>query len=238
MVDDELTTLLAEQVAYYRARAPEYLDGALHAPGGDELKAALDAFAPRGEVLKLACGPGSWTPRLLHYAASVTAVDASPEMLALAHERAADRTRHRASQCPEQPVDRDHHDILLKSLHTTCANQADDRDRAAPTPVPAPARKPCRLIAHLGEMPIVVRPRLDLDRERDARRRDRERVDVPTPPPAQRVPEPPPLRLKRREGSPNLVLRASTNAAALGEREPVASVEPQPEREHEQGSRG
>lgn len=47
MVDDELATLLAEQVAYYRARAPEYLDGALHAPGGDELEAALDAFAPR-----------------------------------------------------------------------------------------------------------------------------------------------------------------------------------------------
>ena len=95
MVDDELTTLLAEQVAYYRARAPEYLDGALHAPGGDELKAALDAFAPRGEVLELACGPGSWTPRLLHYAASVTAVDASPEMLALAHERVGDDDRVR-----------------------------------------------------------------------------------------------------------------------------------------------
>lgn len=95
MVDDALTTLLAEQVAYYRARAPEYLDGALHAPGGDELEAALDAFAPRGDVLELACGPGSWTPRLLHYATSVTAVDASPEMLALAHERAGDDDRIR-----------------------------------------------------------------------------------------------------------------------------------------------
>ena len=29
MADDELGQLLAEQIAYYRARAPEYLDGAL-----------------------------------------------------------------------------------------------------------------------------------------------------------------------------------------------------------------
>jgi len=89
----ELTGLLAEQVAYYRARAPEYLEGALHAPGGDEIEAALDAFAPCGDVLELACGPGPWTSRLLRSAASVTAVDASPEMLALARERVGDDDR-------------------------------------------------------------------------------------------------------------------------------------------------
>lgn len=82
-----LTGLLAEQVAYYRARAPEYEAGALDLPGEDELIAALDAFRPTGDVLELACGPGTWTPRLLRYADSLTAVDAAPEMLAIAEAR-------------------------------------------------------------------------------------------------------------------------------------------------------
>jgi len=95
MVDDGLAGLLAEQVAYYRARAPEYLAGTLHPAGAGELAAALDGFAPGGDVLELACGPGPWTPRLLRCAASVTAVDASPEMLALARERVGDDDRVR-----------------------------------------------------------------------------------------------------------------------------------------------
>jgi SAM-dependent methyltransferase len=85
------TELLAEQVAYYRATAPEYLDGALDLPGGTELERALDAFAPAGDVLELACGPGTWTPRLMAHADTVTAVDAAPEMLALARERVGER---------------------------------------------------------------------------------------------------------------------------------------------------
>ena len=85
---DELESLLAEQVAYYRARAPEYEAGALPFAGGDELLDALDEFRPTGRILELACGPGSWTPRLLRDADSVTAVDSSPEMLARAAERA------------------------------------------------------------------------------------------------------------------------------------------------------
>jgi demethylmenaquinone methyltransferase/2-methoxy-6-polyprenyl-1,4-benzoquinol methylase len=77
--------LLADQIAYYRACAPEYFDGVIPgAVGGAELEAALDAFGPAGDVLELACGPGTWTPQLLRHAASVTAVDASPEMLAIA----------------------------------------------------------------------------------------------------------------------------------------------------------
>ncbi len=82
--DDEL---LAEQIDYYRAVADEYLDGGLDEPGGDELEQAIDDFAPAGDVLELACGPGTWTPQLLRHASSVTAVDASPEMLALAMQR-------------------------------------------------------------------------------------------------------------------------------------------------------
>jgi trans-aconitate methyltransferase len=38
-------------------------------------------------VLELACGPGVWTGQLLRHAADVTAVDASPEMLAIAAAR-------------------------------------------------------------------------------------------------------------------------------------------------------
>ncbi len=93
MADAEL---LAEQVAYYRARAPEYLDGLLDVPGSrSELEAVLDAFRPDGHVLELACGPGTWTPRLLRNAAWLTAIDAAPEMLALARERVGDDDRAR-----------------------------------------------------------------------------------------------------------------------------------------------
>ena len=81
---EELNRLLDEQLAYYRALAPDYLDQGLDLPGGGEIAAALDAFQPTGSVLELACGPGVWTGQLLRYAADVTAVDASPEMLAIA----------------------------------------------------------------------------------------------------------------------------------------------------------
>jgi SAM-dependent methyltransferase len=87
---DQLEGLLAEQVAYYRALATEYQDHWLDLPGGEELIAALDAFRPTGDVLEIACGPGSWTPALLRHAASVTAVDAAPEMLAIASAQIAD----------------------------------------------------------------------------------------------------------------------------------------------------
>lgn len=79
--------LLAEQRAYYSALASEYLDQGLDLPGAAELANALEAFRPTGSVLELACGPGSWTPQLLRHASDVTAVDASPEMLAIAASR-------------------------------------------------------------------------------------------------------------------------------------------------------
>jgi ubiquinone/menaquinone biosynthesis C-methylase UbiE len=41
-------------------------------------------------VLELACGPGVWTSQLLRHATDVTAVDASPEMLAIAAARVGD----------------------------------------------------------------------------------------------------------------------------------------------------
>jgi SAM-dependent methyltransferase len=84
---EELDHLLDEQIAYYRALAPDYLSQSLNLPGGDELIEALSAFQPTGSVLELACGPGVWTTQLLRYAVDVTAVDASPEMLTVAAAR-------------------------------------------------------------------------------------------------------------------------------------------------------
>src|SRR5207248_1291533 len=87
----DLEQLLEEQLAYYRARAPEYVETAFPELGSDTLEAArrefvraLDDFAPEGDVLELACGPGTWTAQLLGHAATLTAVDGSSEMLRLA----------------------------------------------------------------------------------------------------------------------------------------------------------
>jgi demethylmenaquinone methyltransferase/2-methoxy-6-polyprenyl-1,4-benzoquinol methylase len=92
---DELDELLSEQMAYYRAKAPEYEAGALELPGGEEIEEALDSFGPKGDVLELACGTGLWTRQLLRHARSVTAIDASAEMLAIASRRLADDRRVR-----------------------------------------------------------------------------------------------------------------------------------------------
>jgi SAM-dependent methyltransferase len=96
---DEATVdcLLEEQRRYYRARAPEYDDWWFRRAGYRldpetaarwftdvrELEAALDAFAPRGDVLELAAGTGLWTRHLLRHADRVTAVDAVAEVLDL-----------------------------------------------------------------------------------------------------------------------------------------------------------
>ena len=90
---DGLDGVLAEQVAYYRASAPEYDAGALTLPGGNEVVVALDSFRPTGCVLELACGTGAWTAQLLRHADAVTAVDFSPEMLELAGRRVGEDPR-------------------------------------------------------------------------------------------------------------------------------------------------
>jgi 2-polyprenyl-3-methyl-5-hydroxy-6-metoxy-1,4-benzoquinol methylase len=89
---DGLEPLLAEQIAYYRARAPEYFDEVIPGTVGmHELEPALDAFQPAGDVLELACGQGTWTPQLLRQASTLTAVDASLEMIAIASSRPCGR---------------------------------------------------------------------------------------------------------------------------------------------------
>ncbi len=88
---------LADMAAYYRARAAEYDEwfyrrgrfdhgvdaNACWATEAETVFAALDALPLTGVVLELAPGTGIWTERLVRRARSVTAVDASAEMLAI-----------------------------------------------------------------------------------------------------------------------------------------------------------
>ncbi|MCX4617547.1 trans-aconitate 2-methyltransferase [Streptomyces mirabilis] len=84
--------LLAEQMAYYKAGAAEYDRPYAEYEDLQKLLAAVDDLPIAGDVLELACGTGQWTPRLAARAQSVTAVDASPEVLALARARTASPT--------------------------------------------------------------------------------------------------------------------------------------------------
>jgi len=107
-VADELEERLAEQLSYYRARAPEYDAWALREGHFDRdarekakwfaeisaLEDALARFGPTGKVLELACGTGQWTERLVRFADELTAVDAAEEVLELNRRRVGDRVRH------------------------------------------------------------------------------------------------------------------------------------------------
>lgn len=101
--------LLDEQIAYYRARASEYDDWWFRRGRYDrgdaqreawaaeiiQLETALGEARPVGTVLELACGTGIWTQRIAPYATSVTAVDVSPEVLAINAGRVgSDRVRY------------------------------------------------------------------------------------------------------------------------------------------------
>lgn len=97
---DDDADLLAEQRAYYRARAPEYDEwwqrrgrydrGEDSRAEWDRQVAVIDeslaSFGATGRVLELAGGTGWWTERLARTADSLTVVDASSETLE--HNRA------------------------------------------------------------------------------------------------------------------------------------------------------
>jgi SAM-dependent methyltransferase len=83
-MDDDVQALVAGQIAYYRAHAPDYDVASL---GNDDWDRCIEALPIGGDVLELACGTGHWTPLLAARARSVTALDAAPEALALARRR-------------------------------------------------------------------------------------------------------------------------------------------------------
>jgi SAM-dependent methyltransferase len=103
--------ILGEMVDYYRARAAEY-DEWFYRQGrfdrgeaanaawfaeSAEVFAAFDALNVTGDVLELAPGTGIWTERIARTASTVTAVDASPEMVAINRVKlgpAADRVTY------------------------------------------------------------------------------------------------------------------------------------------------
>ncbi|HLX58527.1 MAG TPA: class I SAM-dependent methyltransferase [Ktedonobacteraceae bacterium] len=93
--------VLDEMKTYYRERANEY-DEWFYRRGrydrsaqsnarwfaeADEVFAALDTFQMQGELLELAPGTGIWTERLLKTVNTLTAVDASAEMIAINRAR-------------------------------------------------------------------------------------------------------------------------------------------------------
>ena len=85
-MSEEEDALLDEQVAYYRARAPEYdrtstAEGDPFAEATARIRAGIRAAAPFGRVLELAAGTGQWTSLLAELADELTITDASPEML-------------------------------------------------------------------------------------------------------------------------------------------------------------
>lgn len=94
---------LAEQVAYYRARAPEYDDWWLRRGRYDagpehtaawraeiaELRRQIEATGVAGRVLELAGGTGSWTTMLAKRADELTVVDAAAEAMARARRKLA-----------------------------------------------------------------------------------------------------------------------------------------------------
>lgn len=88
-VGDRADGLVDEQLRYYRARATEY-DATSYSADPAELASVaviVDRLNISGDVLELACGTGIWTAELVRHAATLTAVDGSPEMLDLARRR-------------------------------------------------------------------------------------------------------------------------------------------------------
>lgn len=103
-MSSEEASLLLEQEAFYRRRAPDYDDwwqrrgrydrgpdeAAAWAAEVAEVEAALESFGATGEVLELAGGTGWWTEKLARTAGHLTVVDASPEVIELNRRRVQD----------------------------------------------------------------------------------------------------------------------------------------------------
>jgi SAM-dependent methyltransferase len=98
---DVLASVRADQIAYYRARAPWY-DDAYTCDGDydrgpelnaqwladlDEVERALAETPLRGDCVELGSGTGYWTERLIGRVDRVWALDAAPEVVAYARNR-------------------------------------------------------------------------------------------------------------------------------------------------------
>ena len=81
MRDQLVDDLLAEQIRYYRERAPEYDETS--PPVAPEVVAALRALGRVDRAIELGAGTGQITAILANIAGEVVAVDSSPEALEL-----------------------------------------------------------------------------------------------------------------------------------------------------------
>ncbi|WP_299348327.1 class I SAM-dependent methyltransferase [uncultured Shimia sp.] len=76
-----------ETMAVYAEAAERYVSGVARAKSADEeidLTGMVDALPAGSRVLDLGCGPGHWSARMIEAGLITDAVDASPEMAALA----------------------------------------------------------------------------------------------------------------------------------------------------------
>jgi demethylmenaquinone methyltransferase/2-methoxy-6-polyprenyl-1,4-benzoquinol methylase len=84
-----------EMLEYYRARAPLMQYEGLPPEVERGLAAYAEYFGDKLEgrnILEIACGTGFWTQKLARQALSVVAIDAAPEMLAIARARPYERS--------------------------------------------------------------------------------------------------------------------------------------------------
>jgi demethylmenaquinone methyltransferase/2-methoxy-6-polyprenyl-1,4-benzoquinol methylase len=82
--------VLSAQLAYYNSRAGEYDHDLYQDPAStNRIERLLTRLRPSGRTLELACGTGVWTKLLAERVESLTAIDGSPEMLAVARQRLA-----------------------------------------------------------------------------------------------------------------------------------------------------
>ena len=102
-MEKPLESLIEDQVAYYRARAGEYDEWWLRANRYDHgpeatrrwwdevvlVAGMLENAGLFGDILELACGTGWWTQRLAGLPATLTCLDASPEVLEINRARIA-----------------------------------------------------------------------------------------------------------------------------------------------------
>lgn len=91
LMGTEEDDVLSAQLAYYNSRAGEYDRDLYQDPARtNRIELLLARLRPIGRTLELACGTGVWTKLLATRVQSLTAIDGSPEMLAVARQRLGD----------------------------------------------------------------------------------------------------------------------------------------------------
>lgn len=81
---------IREQIDYYRAQAPDYRRVDISSGSLAVAREKLLKLGPLQHILELAPGTGDWTQELVQIGRTVTAVDASPEMIEINRRRVAD----------------------------------------------------------------------------------------------------------------------------------------------------